>query len=366
MRIIDRYITKTVIWSFLATILIFALLYILIDSASNLDEFIDRSVAMDIIIQYYLSYLPVIIDQTMSIAFLIAALLTYANLSTHNELIALRSSGLGFWRLARPALILALIISAGSFYINEKYIPLAEQRAQALEEQHLTLEVDRRKRKDIIKNLTFYGLNNRLYFIDSFDTEKEELYGITIIGFDEDQTIQEKIVAPQGIWTGIAWKFLQTRITTFPGTPDAPTRVKIYEEKLMNIKETPKDFRKQRLNIRYMNLRQLREYITRFAKSDAHRAVNNLKVDFHEKIAFPFTPFIIIMVGLPLVMITGRRRAQTFSALGVGILIGFLYYVLNAVGLALGKGGVLPPMASAWLAPGTFTLAAAYIIKTRF
>lgn len=366
MRIIDRYLTKSIVLNFLGTLLVFSLLFILIDSASNLDEYIDRSVPLNIVVEYYLWFLPVILQQTIGIAFLIGVLLAYANLNTHNELIALRAGGLGFWKLARPALTMVFVVSALMFYLNESYIPRAEARARSIKEENFTLEADRKKNRSLIRSLSFYGMNNRLYFIDSFDPNTATLSGITIIGFDADQNIKEKIVALKGVWTGIAWKFKQCNITPFKTTDHSRTRIKVYDEKLMDIKETPADFQRQRQSVKHMNLRQLSEYIKRFENSDARRAVENLKVDLHAKIAYPFSPLIILLVGLPLVMISGHRRAQTFTALGMAVVIGFLFYVFNAVGLAFGKGGLLPPYAAAWMAPALFSLAALYVIRTRF
>jgi lipopolysaccharide export LptBFGC system permease protein LptF len=43
-----------------------------------------------------------------------------------------------------------------------------------------------------------------------------------------------------------------------------------------------------------------------------------------------------------------------------------LFYVVNAVGLALGKGGVLPPVTAAWLAPMLFMAAGVYLIRKMF
>ena len=44
MRILERYITRSVVVIFTVTLLTFCFLYILIDITSQLDEFIDRKV----------------------------------------------------------------------------------------------------------------------------------------------------------------------------------------------------------------------------------------------------------------------------------------------------------------------------------
>jgi lipopolysaccharide export LptBFGC system permease protein LptF len=43
-----------------------------------------------------------------------------------------------------------------------------------------------------------------------------------------------------------------------------------------------------------------------------------------------------------------------------------LYYVIDAVGLALAKGGALPPVAGAWLAPALFLATSLLTIKLKF
>ncbi len=368
MRIVERYIADSIFRIFASTVLVFCFLYVLIDLAANLSEIIDRKVPLDILLRYYSAFLPVILVQTSSIACLIATLFTYSQMNGNNEIIALRASGLNFWQLTKPALCFALVISAAVFWLNERYVPTATLSSEDIRNENIILKVDSdRKKKADIKNLTFYGLQNRLYFIDSFDAENYEIQGITILGQDPDQNVSEKIVALNGKWTGLAWKFFQCQITTFePGHFTRPREVKFYPEKLMDIKETPQDFLSQRLNVTAMNIKQLAAYIQRFAGSGAAKALNNLRVDLHQKIAFPFATFVIVLVGLPLSMMVGRRKALTFTSLGIAVLIGFLFYVANAVGLAFGKGGLFPPVVSAWLAPGVFLLAAGVLIKLKF
>lgn len=365
MRIIDRYISRSLYLAFLANLIIFTLLFILIDSASNLDEFLKQHVSLSVLLQYYLYYTPVVIVQTASMAALIAALLIYTHLSSHNEIIALRSSGLNFWQLGRPALVFALLVSFMILVINEKFIPTAEDRSQKIRNENIVIESKNpQRRRPVINNLTFYGLKSRLYFIDTFDPNIGKLSGITIIGYDDKYDIKEKIVAYEGRWTGLAWKFYQCHITSYEAGVAGSSPIKVYPEKLMDIQETPQDFLNQRLNVASMSSRQLQDYIQRFSKSGAQRAVTNLRIDLYQKISTPFSTVVIILVGLPLAMRSGRRKAQNFTALALAVAIGFLYYVCNAVALALGKGGAIyPPVLAAGLAPLLFLGLAYYLIK---
>ncbi len=368
MRIVDRHIVKSVLSVFFSTILIFCFLYVLIDVASNLSEIINRKVPLEILLRYYASFFPIIIVQTSTIACLIAVLLTFGHLSHDNEIVALRTAGMNFWMVTRPALCFALIVSAFTFWMNERFVPQATSSSNEIRDQHIILETDtNRKKMEKIKNLTFYGLKNRLYFIDTFDPNSFTLEGITIITHDDTQNIREKIVALKGKWTGIAWKLYHCQMTAFDSTDlNRSEGVKYFEEKLMDIKETPQDFLKQRLDVSSMNIRQLDSYIKRFERSGALKAINNLRVDLHQKIAFPFGNVAIILVGLPLALVTGRRKGLTFTSLGIAIALGFFFYVINAIGLALGKGGLLAPFVSAWMAPFIFLTTAFALIRARF
>ena len=368
MRLIDNYILKSIIFVFLSTIFVFCFLYILIDITSNLSEIIDRKVGFAILFQYYSSFLPIIFVQTSPFACLIATLLTFSRLNKNNEIIALRASGLNFWQITKPTLFFCVLVSIFILWVNERFVPRATLSSDEIRNENLILKADSEERKQAtIKNLTFYGLKNRLYYIDAFNPNTFELQGITIIGQDNHQNLSEKINALTGKWTGIAWKFYQCQINLFdPVNINVATDTKYYDEKLMDIKETPQDFLRQRLNVSAMNAKELHDYIVRFSNSGATKALQSLKVDFYEKLLLPFGNIIIVLVGMPLTMTAGRRKTVTFSSLGIAIGIGFLFQVIKSVGLAMGKQNLIPAFLAAGIAPIVFLGVAVYLIRTKF
>ena len=89
-------------------------------------------------------------------------------------------------------------------------------------------------------------------------------------------------------------------------------------------------------------------------------------VDLHQKIAYPFGNLVIVLIGLPFAMMIRSRKGSTFVSLGIALVLGFLYYVTNAVALAFGKSALLPPIVAAWAAPLLFITVALVIIETDF
>lgn len=348
--------------------LIFSLLFILVDSTSKLDEFIQHEVPFRIILQYYLAYLPMILVETSYIACLISVMVTFGGMTNANELIAMRASGLNFWQITRPALCFGLMISMLVFWINERFVPESYQTTKEIKQDNMMIKSDvKRRKKESVKNLTFYGLNNRLFYVSRMNPSTNELFGITIIEYDDQARIKQKIVALKGKWASPVWKFYTCNVTTYgEGGISQPLKVKVYKEKLMDIKEDPEDFLRQRVKVSSMNLKELNEYIDRFSSSGATRAINNLRVDLHKKMAFPWQNFVVIFLGLPFALMTKSRKGMTFLSVFIAMAVSFAYYVLSAVFLAFGKGGLLPPILAAWFPPVLFLGTGFIIIEYNF
>ena len=71
MRILDRYIFKSVFSSFIGCILTFQFLYVIVDIFSHLSDLLKDRIKLPVLGLYYLSYLPVIFVQVTPVACLL-------------------------------------------------------------------------------------------------------------------------------------------------------------------------------------------------------------------------------------------------------------------------------------------------------
>lgn len=362
MRILERNLLTSLLSVFIFCVLLFLLLYVLIDACNNIEEMLDRKVDFATLMEYYLSFLPMIFVQTAPIACLMAGLLTLSNMNMNNEVIAMRTAGLSFWMITRPIIWFGIIISLLIMTVNEAVVPQAVALTDKIKNERMVY-ARHRKSPPPISNLTFLGLKNRLYFISSFDPGNDRMEGITILEQDDKQNLKSKIVALKGNWFKNHWKFYQVQVLNFDEEGQMAGEIEHYDEKVMDISESVDDFLRQRVQVSAMNLKQLSDYILKFKYSGARMILRNLKVDFHSKIAYPFSNLIILLVGLPFGLMTKRRKGITFAALGLCLIIGFFYYVFNAVFLALGKSGNLPPVLAAWATNIAFIFLAQYLIR---
>ncbi|MDD5464994.1 MAG: LptF/LptG family permease [Candidatus Omnitrophica bacterium] len=349
MRILDRYILKSIVTIFFSCLFVFLFLYIVIDLLSNLDEILKHRATLALLVRYYLSYLPIIFVQVSPFACLLSTVYTFGRLNHNNEIIAMRSSGLSIFEIARDALIFGLLISLAVFWVSDRLVPPSLVENQKIKTQ---IEEDAIKNKpataETITNLSMYGLRNRLFFINKFSLGTKTMEGITILEHDQHQNLTQKIIASKGVYQDGLWRFFQTITYSFDQNGQVIDEPIYMEEEIMSIPETPQDIASLRQKPEQMNIRQMQNYIWRLSKSGATGIIRNLKVDLYQRFSSPFTSVIIIFLGIPFSLMM-RKRATGMSAIGVSIMVGFFYYVLDAVCLALGKSGLLMPALSASL-----------------
>lgn len=346
MRILDNYILKIALSIFFVCLFTFLFLYVIIDVFSHLEDILKNKVGLETLWQYYSSYLPIIFVQVAPIACLLGTLYAFSKLNRDNEIIAMRASGLSVFQITRTIIIFGIITSFFVFWVNDRLVPQSLVFNQKIKEQMESgTKKEQGKEQEVIGNLSMYGLGNRLYFVVKFLPAINTMEGITILEHDEHQDIIRKVVADKGVYSEGVWKFYRSITYEFDKNGQIKVDPQYLEEELMPIPETPHDFLTQRQRPEFMNIAQLNDYLLKLARSGATTPVRNLKVDLYQRIISPFTSLMMIFLGIPFSLMI-RKRATGMSSLGLSIMVGFLYYVLNAVSIALGKSGIIMPFLS--------------------
>ncbi len=357
MKILDRYITKPIIFSFLGCLAVFISLYVISDILSKLDEILKNHANLLFLSQYYLANFPRIFTETSPIAMLLSTIYTFGRFNHDNELIAMRASGLSLWQISFPVFIIGLILSIAVFFVNEKFIPEAASKSEKMRLAIEGKDKDSGARGQIIHNLTFYGLGNKLFFINSFSAKTAAMEGINILEHDNHQNLTAKVFAKQGTYRENRWVFYEFTRYNYDDQGQILGDAVYSPEQTMDIAETPQDFLLQRKRPEFMNIAQLEDYIWRLKRSGAKGALRNLLVEFYQRYAVSFSSIVLILIGLPF-SFASRRKSNLFSSFGICLSISFLYYIFTAISLALGKNGALFPLLATWLIPISFSLIA--------
>lgn len=363
MRILDKYIVKYFILPFLYCLMAFIVLYIVIDLFGRLDEILRQNVRLAVLLEYYLSMMPFIILQTAPVASLISTIYVLGGLNRYGEITAMRAAGISIYRILMPFIYTGFAITILVFSISEKVLPESMKKADFLQENYLdSSDKNKPVNKKVITNIALYGKNNRLIFIDNFNSSSKTAAGITILEQDRKDNVSLKISAHEAKWLDGRWLFsniLMYRLDDKGMVIDAP---EFFQEKMISM-ESPKDLVSKGTNYEYMNSRDLGNYIKNFSETSP-KLIARLRVDLHQKISLPFASLVVILIGAGFALkVKQRGRATALLGVGISIVIGFIYYAFMASCIAFGKSGVLPPIVSAHLANILFGLIGIIMIR---
>lgn len=129
--LIDRYITRAQLNAFVVVFISLAGLYVVFDAFTNLDEFSEHAAKSGglarVLASYYGVRLVWFFDAASPVIALASAMFALSWLERHNELTALLAAGVNRWRIARPTLVFAAIISLAALASREMVLPRIRQ-----------------------------------------------------------------------------------------------------------------------------------------------------------------------------------------------------------------------------------------------
>jgi lipopolysaccharide export system permease protein len=337
----------------------FVFLYIIVDVFSHLEEILRNSVPAYILFQYYISFMPIIFVQTVPIAALLATVYMLNVLNKNNELTAVKACGISMHRLLMPAFIAAAVLGLFSFIANETLVPEGMIKAERIKSEYIKASYAGPKNIDIIEDLTFYGKKNQLVYAQKFSPEDETLQGIIIIERDNSR-LRRKILSSRARWINNRWVFYDCIIYRFNKSGKSAGNPLVFKEKIIKFLETPEAIQRYEFQTEYMSYKELKNHLSRLAGSNP-KILNSMKTDLHFKTAVPFITLIIMFLGIPFALST--KRGGAMSGIGVSVLIGLIYYGSIYFVLALGRGGIMPPVIAAHFANVLFLAIAVILLK---
>jgi len=350
MRILDRYVVKSVSLGYLFILLIFIGLYFIADIFTNLSDILKAKTSLLILVQYYVASLPLIFLRVSPLALLISTLYTFGELNKNNEIVSIRASGVSILRIAFPIIFFALFLSVTTFFVQEKTLMQSQKKVDDIKTQFIERSIITTNEE---RNLAFTS-GDRIFFVQRFLPKKGILENVIIFKEGEGGRLEKKIVCKEiayeyGFW--IAKDIIEYSLDADGNISDVPTSSLT---KKISLKEKPRELLlKRSIFSQFSSLSHLKKEIARLEKVKAGNLLINLTIDYYQKIAEPFTHLFIVIGILPIALEVKKRKAA-LSSLGIGFIFSFIYYVLSSFSIALGKSGVILPFLSVSLAPAFF------------
>lgn len=338
MRTLDRYVAGLFIKVFLICVVGAPLFFIIIKLTDDLDKYLSRGLSPGQVVLAYAYDFPFQMSLSFPVAALFGAVFTIALMSRHNEITAAKASGVSFYRVIAPVLILGVILTAVALGLGE-LVPVTNRlHAEALRGTG-------RSGRTVRSQFVYGADGGRAYTIRRLATDDGTISGLVI---DREGTGPDyptyRIYAERAEWIDSGWRLRNGYMHLLP---DRERAVTFGFETLhqRDFSETPQELLAQPRNPEEMRYGELGRFIESIQRSGGD--VRQLVTRRMLKIAFPAACLVVVIFGSALGMSTGSSG----PAFGTGIALGtvLVYLLMIRIAEGMGAGGLLPPELAAWL-----------------
>lgn len=357
MNHFDRYISKF-FWSyFFAGLVIFLTIFLAVDALSTMVGY--REVSTDVMLRYYLNYLPELIIKMIPVACLLGTILSLTVLNKNNELVALFSSGMSLVRVTIPLLIWVMGICVVNYLIGDRLVP-------TLTKQKNYIFYNEIKKTpglfSVVKtNRIWYRSKNAIFNIKTLNVQGTKAQGLTLYFFDDAWELMQMMTAEEvDMSVGSKWILKDGSVTVFSGESSFPLTSN-FDTKSIQMSEDSADLQSSGQTSDMLTQKELSKFIEK--NKEAGLETVRYEVDYHSKIGFSFAGLVMSLLGIPFSVSRSRSGGMM---LNVGVCIGlvFGYWILYSSSITLGNHGHLPPFAAAWL-PNVFVGALGFYLIQR-
>lgn len=360
MKLLDKYILKSLLSTFFFVVLILLAVITVIDLTEKMDKFAKAGVTSGQIASYYVDYVSWIGSFITPITMFIATVYVCARMAGHTEVIAILSSGVSFRRFLLPFLAGAAFIGAISFVLNGWIIPDSNKSRLEFEVQY-------------IKNKYYYDKRNihiqvapEIYlYLQSYNNNSHTGYHFSIERFRNNRLV-EKLTANRIEWDTTKQKWTLRdykirkidRIFETASRPEAaagfaaPKRA-LSRDSLVSGEQLdtalvihPKEFESDYRKYDGMTLHELDEYIDTL-RARGSTGVESYEVEKYTRYSAPFTILILVFMG---VIVSSRKsRGGTGLQIALGFILSFIFILFFTLFRTFAEAGSTPPELSVWI-----------------
>ena len=343
--LMDKYIFKEAMRPYFVGVVIITIVMLSNFLYQVADMIIMQDVPIDTVLELLLYQLPEIIVETFPVAVLFAIMSGIGRLNREREITALRMGGFSIYRLAVPLIIFGIIVSGMTYVLNENVVPWTNHRARNIIREAALQDV----MPDVREDVFFEGPDNKVFHIGNYNEDTQELERVIIFDRESGSEYPEMITANTGEMKGNEWILRDGHVHRY-GDEGRLELAADFGEMEFVVEEDMDRFLARQRTPAEMSRDELREEIELFQRSGID--VTSLLVEYHMKLALPFTSLVFVLIGTPLSL--GNKESRAVN-LGLTVIIIFSYYVLVSFSRSFGRSGAVHPLTAAWMPHIIFT-----------
>ena len=321
---------------------------------------------------FFLS-LPGFLVLAFPMSVLLTCLLTYGNLSSNSEILALKSLGINNFRIILPSLSLAFFMTLLTFIFNDNLVPISNRVAADIMQNSIGKSIKTEKGKynisfskygSIIDTNTNKPIDNSSHLTHIFYARRfldNVMYEVTVVDLSKKGT-KILIAADNGKFIDQLnnWEFSNGEmiITNDEGSVSTIS----FETYKYPLDNGPSKLAAIPNDAKNMTISEARKAEEMYALAGNIKESRKMKVRIYEKITLPFSCIVFSLIGSTL-GIKQNIRSSKSQGFGLSIILIFLYYLTCFVFSSMGIIGLIAPFLSAWIPVFIFLGFGTYLLR---
>lgn len=339
MKLIDWYIIRKYLGTFLVMVTLFIPIGIMVDIAEKIDKFKENEVPTSALINYYIDFTWYFSNLLFPIFLFLSVIWFTSKLANNSEVIAILSSGIPFTRFLRPFMISAFLIAITAFIMGMFVVPNSNKGFN----EFLFKYIKKKNERNIA--YLFKQINPDEYiYVSSYNPIRKRANNFTLEKF-VGQELNSKITAESLRWIEKDSIYRLTAYTKRTIVGDSQT----FEKE--QVKDTVLDFKIEDLSpVNYkaetLTMFDLNKFVE-LERSSGSLMINSHLLVRYKRYTLPLASFILTIIAVS--MSSFKRRGGMGVNLAIGITLGFLFIFFDKVFGVLVTKSNFSPFLGAWL-----------------
>lgn len=132
MKTIDLYVLRSFVRPFIVTFMVMVLFLLMQFVWKYIDDLVGRGVEWYYIAELLFYTSATVVPMALPLATLLSSIMTFGSLGEHNEMAALKATGVSLIRAMRPIIYFILFLAVAAFLFSNYVIPVANLKSETL------------------------------------------------------------------------------------------------------------------------------------------------------------------------------------------------------------------------------------------
>ncbi len=354
LSILDRYILKKYLGTFILLLLLFIPIGITVNLAEKIDKMLANEVPLADILLYYLDFTVYFANLLFPLFLFLSVIWFTSKLANNTEVIAFLSSGVSYYRFLRPYMIGATIVCVGAFILGNYLAPRASKGYNEFIYEHL-----KRGKKDRQLGNVYRQINDKEYiYVSRFDIKNNSGNNFTLEHFEGNK---------------MTYKLSANKIkynpedTTYTLLNYSKRIIGAENDSLINLKKKDTIFPfeiEDLVPVEYiaetLNFNELNKFIAR-EKSKGSNFINRYEVVRYKRWSLPVSAYILTVIAVAVSSI--KRRGGMGVNLAIGISIGMVFIFFDKIFGTMAEQSSFSPFIATWFPNFVFAILAIYLLR---